>query len=245
MLQPRTPLVNPIAARWAALSAALALAGACALPAHAQQASSAKPEQRGSVYATLGTQGLSLGVIELNGPGDFSARVLLHSGSLAGIKHNDVEFEGSRYDLRQRFGPGVSVLGDWRPWHGTGWRLTGGLVVSRLNTTLAGHSDSAGNFQINGHAYSVAQVGQLQGKLRHKPVSLYVGGGWESKPQGAAGWRFVSDLGLVLMARPSVTLEATNGAGNPALQQDLAAARHDLAKPGAGLVGSVGVAYGF
>ena len=88
-------------------------------------------------------------------------------------------------------------------------------------------------------------MGLLEGKLRYKPVSLYLGGGWESKAQGSQGWRFTSDLGVLLMAKPSVTLTGSNASGNTTLQQDLAAEQRELRKANLSLVGAVGVAYGF
>lgn len=224
------------------LTLALALACACAQPAAAQ---SSAPPAHSTAYAGIGPLGVSVGLQAWRGPGDFSARVLLHSGSLSADKRNAVDLQGIDYDVRQRFNPGISLLGDYRPWHDTGWRLTGGLVVSRLTATLAGRPDSAGNYAINGHLYNVSQVGLLEGRLRYKPVNLYLGGGWESKAPGSAGWRFVSDLGLLVTAKPTVTLTGSAAAGNTALQQDLAAEQRSLRKPGLGLVGSIGMAYGF
>jgi len=226
----------------ATVTAVLALASAWAQPAAAAKP---PPEPRSTVSASVGAFGVSLGLLEFEGPGDVSMRVLLHTGSLAANKRNAVDLQGIDYDVRQRFGPGLSLLGDYRPWHDTGWRLTGGLVVSRLNATLSGRPDGAGNYAINGHTYNVSQVGLLTGRLRYKPVSLYLGGGWDSKAPGTAGWRFVSDLGLLLMAKPTVTLSGSAAAGNATLQEDLATEQRQLRKPGLGLVGSVGVAYGF
>lgn len=224
----------------ATITTLLALASACAQPAAA-----AEPEARSTVSASVGELGVSLGLLEFRGPGDLSARLLLHTGGLAAENCNAVDLQGIDYDVRQRFGPGVSLLGDYRPWHDTGWRLTSGLVVSRLNTTLSGRPDGAGNYVINGRTYNVSQVGLLNGKLRYKPVSLYLGGGWESKAPGSAGWRLVADLGVLLMAKPTVTLTGSNAAGNTTLQQDLAAEQRELRKPGLGLVGAIGFAYGF
>lgn len=224
----------------ATLTTVLALASAFAQPVAA-----AEPEAQRTSAASIGTLGMSLDLLDLQGPGDFSARLLLNTGSLAADKREAVDLQGIDYDVRQRFGPGVSLLGDYRPWHGTGWRLTSGLVVSRLNATLKGRPDGAGNYAINGRTYNVSQVGLLEGKLRYKPVSLYLGGGWESKAQGARGWRFISDVGVLVMAKPTVTLTGSNAAGNATLLQDLAAEQRELRKPALAVVGAVGVAYGF
>lgn len=197
-----------------------------------------------TVYAGVGPLGAGVG-LAWRGPGDVSARLLLHSGSLAAHRRDDVDLQGIDYDMRQRFGPGVSLLLDYRPWHATGWRLTGGAVVSRLNTTLAGRPDRAGQYTINGRAYSVAEVGLLEGRLRYKPVNPYLGGGWESRPAGTPGWRFACDFGALLMARPGVTLTGSAASGNTALQQDLAAEQRELRRHGVAVLGSVGVAYGF
>lgn len=232
-------------ATWTTFTTALALASAWAQPAAAASAAEPPPEPRRTVSVSVGALGVSLGLRDFCGPGDFSARVLLNTGSLAADRRNAVDLQGIAYDVRQRFGPGLSLLGDYRPWHDTGWRLTGGLVVSRLNATLNGRPDTAGNYALNGHTHHVAQVGLLTGKLRYKPVSLYLGGGWESRPAGTPGWRFISDLGLLLMAKPEVTLTASGAAGNTALLQDLAAEQRQLRKPGLGVLGSLGVAYGF
>lgn len=229
-----------LATHLASITTVLALASAWAQPAVA-----AETEARRTSAASIGTLGVSLDLLDLQGPGDFSARLLLNTGSLAADQCNAVDLQGIDYDVRQRFGPGVSLLGDYRPWHDTGWRLTSGLVVSRLNATLKGRPDGAGNYAINGRTYNVSQVGLLEGKLRYKPVSLYLGGGWESKASGSAGWRLVTDLGVLLMAKPTVTLTSSHAAGNTTLQQDLAAEQHELRKPGLAVVGAIGVAYGF
>jgi hypothetical protein len=205
----------------------------------------AEAENHGSVSATVSPLGLSIGVLNYGWSDDVSARVVLSSGSLATEKRNDVEQQGNRYDLRNRTGPGLSLLADYHPWHSTGWRLTGGLVVSRFKTTLTGRPNGAGNFSINDRSYSTAQVGTLSGSVRYKPVSLYVGGGWESKPVGNAGWRFVSDLGLLALGRSKATLSASAGAGNSVLQQDLSAEARQLRRPGLAVLGAIGVAYGF
>jgi hypothetical protein len=221
------------------------LAGLAGVLPNAARAGDAPFAPGSSASVSVGGLGVSLGLLELRGPGDWSARVLLHSGSLSTGERDNVGLEGNRYDLRQRLGAGLSVLGDYRPWPDSGWRLTTGVVVSRLKTDLTGRADSTGNLNLNGHSYSTAQVGTLTGKLRYQPVNLYLGGGWESKTPGTPGWRFVGDLGLLLMAKPSATLHASAAAGNTALQQDLAAEARELRRPGLGVVGSIGVAYGF
>jgi hypothetical protein len=218
---------------------------ACAAIGAAPTASAADAESHGSVSVTVSPLGLSLGLLHYSVSDDVSVRLGLSTGGLVTEKRKDVELEGNRYDLRQRAGPGLSLLADYHPWHDTGWRLTGGLVVARFKTTLTGRADGAGNYAINDRSYSTAQVGTLGGTMKSKPVNLYLGGGWESRPAGAAGWRFVSDLGLLVMGKSRTTLTASAGSGNAALQQDLAAEGRQLNRPGLGLLGSVGVAHGF
>ena len=201
-------------------------------------------EPAGSVSVDVGPLGLGIGWQQRLTP-DLSARVVLESGSLARLKDNDVELEGIHYDLSQRAGPGLRLLADYHPWHTTGWRLTGGLVLARVKTSLTGRPDGRGDYVINGHRYDADEVGTLRGRVKLPPVQLYLGGGWESRPAGTPGWRFVSDVGLTVTGRARATLSGSKAEGNDTLQQDLAAEARQLNRRGIGLLGSIGVAYGF
>jgi len=203
-----------------------------------------------SIYGAIGPFGASIGYEHRFGEfgnGHWGSRVLINSGNFGGARrqggHDDLS--GNRYDQQLKMGGGMSTLLDYHPSLGSGWRLTGGLILSRIKTDLTGRPDAQGNYNIHGHTYSAAQVGALTGQLKYDPALLYVGGGWESRTAGAKGWRFVSDAGVFVTDRAQASLHGSNAAGNPALQADLDAEQGELRKRGLGLVVQLGAAYVF
>lgn len=231
------PLRTAMLALLAALSA-LPIRAACAA------------DKDESIYGAFGPFGASIGYehrFGTFGNGHWGSRVLVNTGNFGGAKQpgGDDELSGNRYEQRLKVGAGISTLLDYYPSLDSGWRITGGLILSRIKTDLTGRPDAQGNYNFHGHSYNATQVGALTGQLKYDPVLLYAGGGWESAAAGARGWRFVSDAGVFVTGRAKTTLNASNAAGNAALQADLNAARGDLSKRGLGLVLQMGAAYAF
>lgn len=196
-----------------------------------------------SAYGVVGPFGVGVGFGRRIAP-HWAARFQVNSGVSLGV-NGDFTEHGVRYDSRYRSGAGFSTLVDYYPSLDSGWRLTGGVVYAPIKPELTGRPDAQGNFTLNNHVYTAAQVGTLKGRQKVGSDFLYLGGGWESAPLGTPGWRFVSDLGLFYGGRSSAKLNASNEGANPALAADVQAERKRLEKQGLGLALSLGVAYGF
>lgn len=228
--------------RWAAASATSWAVLAVPLCAPSSAMASEKLDAP-SAYGVIGPFGLGVGFGSRIAP-HWAARFQVNSGASWSRKEDFTE-HGVHYDSRYRSGAGFSALADYYPSLDSGWRVTGGVVYSSIKPQLTGRPDAQGNFTLNNHSYSAAQVGELKGRQKVGPLNLYVGGGWESAPLGTPGWRFVSDLGLFYGGRSSAKLNASNEGANPALAADVQAERKRLEKQGLGLALSLGVAYGF
>lgn len=192
-----------------------------------------------SVVATIGSGGLNLGYGKR-----FSAlwggRVLLTSG--VKFDDDDAKIHDNKYDAEFKAGPGLSVLADLYPIRDSGFRVSGGLTIANYKTELA--NGKADSYSFNGHSYSAAQVGSLSGEVKYLSLAPYIGVGWESRPS-AAGWRFVSDLGVAYLGKSSSKLEASGAASNAALQQDISAESSKLKESAVQLIANIGVSYAF
>lgn len=217
-----------------------ALCAVSAFSAHAQETSDRKAQ---SVYTMISPFGLSVGYAHRTAP-HWVSRVQLNTGSPE-TSNGHLDLGSNRYDIKQKTGAGLSTFTDYYPSLDSGWRLTGGFVISRVKLGLTGQANGQGNYRLNDHDYSAAQVGTLTGKLRFNPVNLYLGGGWESGPIETKGWRFVSDAGLIYGGKASATLTATGADTNAALQADVNAERSRLEKNGLGVMIALGAAYSF
>jgi opacity protein-like surface antigen len=218
----------------------VAVAGALAMnPAHADDAQPAAQ----SVYTNTGAFGVGIGYARRLAD-HWIGRVQLDSGGLA-TATGHLDEGGTRYDSRLKTGAGLLALADFYPAVDSGWHVSGGLIVSRIRPSLTGKADSQGRYSLNGHSYSAAEVGTLNGRAKFNPVSPYLGGGWESSPIESKGWRFTSDVGLFYAGKSSTTLSASGAANNPALQADLKAQQSALDRQGFGLTVMIGVAHSF
>lgn len=174
----------------------------------------------------------------------WSNRIYLNSGTLGHpTSHGDLN--DNRYALTWKASPSLAAMTDYFPWADSGWRLSAGLITANSHLDIKGQPNAQGQYTLNHHSYTAAQVGELKGRLKHGPLNLYMGGGWESAGAGDKGWRFVSDIGIFYAGRASSTLEASGAAGNAALQADLEAERRSLRKQGFGAAVSLGAGYSF
>lgn len=174
----------------------------------------------------------------------WSTRIYLNSGTIGQAKaHGDLN--DIRYESKWKASPSLNALTDYFPWQDSGWRLSAGLITANMHVDLKGQANAQGQYTLNHHSYTAAQVGSLNGRLKYGPLSLYLGGGWESAPAADKGWRFVSDVGLFYAGRASASLEASGAAGNAALQADVEAESRRLRKQGLGAAISLGAGYSF
>lgn len=174
----------------------------------------------------------------------WAARIYINSGTLGDVKTH-ADLNDIRYETTWKASAGLSALTDYFLWQDSGWRLSAGLITASMHTDLKGQADAQGQYRFNHHAYTAGQVGTVTGHLKNGPLSLYVGGGWESAPLGDTGWRFVSDAGVFYAGRTSVTLDVSGAANNAALQADVDAERRRLRKQSFGAALTLGAAYAF
>jgi hypothetical protein len=152
---------------------------------------------------------------------------------------------GIGYDVKPEADTTLSVLADWFPMSGSGFRLSGGLTYSsRQSVGVTAATGADGAYHLNGNSYSSADVGSLAGQVTFRKVEPYVGVGWESAPANKPGWRFMADLGLHIQQGAKTSLSTTGGQSIAALQQDVAAARKQLADDFSGTRFRLGMSLG-
>lgn len=197
-----------------------------------------------SVHAKLGSLGLGVGYGTLLGD-DLGLRLGISGGARS---NDDKRISGIKYDIEARSGTSLEALADWYPIAGSGFRLSGGLMLNNGELDLEGERDAAGNFSINNRRYAAGAVGTLKGSVEFNRALPYVGVGWESERPGGKGWRFTSDLGVAYLGKGRVSLSASGAAGNAALREDLAREKRQLEDKfdrNVGVIVSVGAAYSF
>lgn len=222
-------------------------AGLIVLGASEAQAAEATTPADQSVYVGFGAFGASAGYEQRFGSllgKHWGTRLLLNTG---GLRHDSghEDQNGNHYDAQLKTGAGISSLFDYYPSLDSGWRMTGGVILSRIKIDLSGRPDVQGNYSLNNHNYSATQVGTLTGQVKYDPALLYFGGGWESTPSDAKGWRFVSDVGVFFTGKAETSLTSTNAGNNQALRTDLDAESGQLNKRGLGVTVQLGAAYAF
>jgi hypothetical protein len=140
------------------------------------------------------------------------------------------DFGGNRFDAKPKPREEVDAMLDWYPFSGSGFRLSGGLVLrDHAGLSLTGKPDGSGNYTFNGHTYSAATVGTLQANADTWMLAPRLEVGWESATPSTAGWRFGGNLNLELSKPKAGQLGASGAAGNPALQADLSAQQQRFA----------------
>ncbi len=118
------------------------------------------------------------------------------------IHDTDVDYDG-RLQLRN-----FSALLDFSP---VGpFRLTGGIVNADNRLNVTGRPTN-GTYTINGHTYSSAELGSVDGEIKGKNrVAPYLGIGYGNV--SGLGVNFYADLGVILAGGNKTSLSANCGA---------------------------------
>jgi hypothetical protein len=184
-----------------ALSLALAL-GMPAAPVAAQ-----------SVYAGVGTTGLTLGVAHAYSD-VLGARVEV--SALPSVSRTDAQ-DGIDYggDVRSRR---VAALFDWHPASGL-FRVTAGLSAGRTSGDFYGAPATGGSIVIGASSVSFGPDDRYEVKAEFPATMPYLGLGIGHTP--ASGWGFHADAGL-LVGKAKIT-----GALSPSLAAKIAATGRD------------------
>jgi hypothetical protein len=106
------------------------------------------------------------------------------------------------------------VLLDWHPVKDSVFRVTAGLAYNGNRIDVHAHSNAAGNYSIQGHTYSAADAGTVDGDVSFRKTAPYLGIGWGNaiKP---VGWNFSADIGVLMQGSPT-TILASHGGTAPA-----------------------------
>lgn len=173
----------------------------------------AAPAAAQSVYAGVGTTGLTLGYAHTYSA-MFGARAeasVLPSMSRTYTK-DGIDYGGDVSSRR------VAALFDWRPLSGS-FRLSAGLSAGSASGQFFGAPSSGGAITIGGTTVSFGPGDRYDVKAEFPTTMPYVGLGFGHTP--SRGWGFHADLG-VLIGKAKVT-----GALSPSLAAKITAAGRD------------------
>jgi hypothetical protein len=212
--------------------------------AAAALASAAASAQAQSVYAGIGSTGITVGYAhsysELIGArAELSALLSIDRTFV----ENDIDYTGSLGGVRG------AALFDWHPLRG-GLRLTAGLSANNVSGDFSGEPSSGTTVTIGGTTVSVGPADRYTVTADLPSVMPYVGIGWGHAPE--RGWGFHADLG-VLVGTPDVSgtlspslrakIALTGADPDAELERELQAVRDTVAKVNVIPVLSLGVSY--
>ena len=173
---------RPVSSLPSRLGAAIALAGAGVLSCGAAQAQ--------SVYAGIGTAGLSVGYAHTYSDLLGARAELGWVPSLSrSFVEDGIDYTGSVRGLRG------SALFDLHPLRG-GFRLTAGLSGGDLSGEFSGTPSTGSTITIGGATVSVGPADRYTATVEMPSVMPYVGFGWGHAP--ARGWGFHADVGALI-----------------------------------------------
>ncbi len=183
-------------------------------------------------FATLGAQGsashgldMSIGIrTGLLGFGPEVAKLVTpHIGLRAGVNffsfsksidQSDVSFSAK---IKMK---AVTGLVDFFPGNRGTFHLSAGVMTNPVSITGTGQPKGDGNFDINDHSYTSAEVGTLTGTAKWGSTLPYLGFGFGTAANSHAGLKFISDIG-VGVGKPTITLTSTNANSDANLKSDL------------------------
>jgi len=147
----------------------------------------------------------------------------------------DYDYSGKRGSVDYNFQiklRTVDLLLDLYPLQ-NGFRVTGGAIYNNNHVDAIGTPSVAGTYVLNGHTYSAADAGSINGRIDFRRFAPYLGIGWGNRPS-AKGWSVNADVGAMFQggARVSVDNSGCNLPGTmcATLQSDIqaeAASLHD------------------
>ncbi|MCX7230155.1 MAG: hypothetical protein NTW15_14365 [Burkholderiales bacterium] len=173
----------------------------------------AAPAAAQSVYAGVGTTGLSLGFghtysAQLGARAEASlVPTLSRSFTQDGIDYSG-EVKSTRF----------AALFDWHPLSGV-FRLTAGLSAGKTAGDFAGAPSTGSTITIGSSTVSVGPADRYDSRIEFPSAMPYLGLGWGHTP--ARGWGMHADVGL-LIGTPKVT-----GSLSPSLSAKIALTGRD------------------
>jgi hypothetical protein len=101
------------------------------------------------------------------------------------------------------------VLFDWYVREGSPFHITGGLVYNGNTFKVNAQASQLGKITLNGHTYSTADVGVVNGNIDYRKAAPYLGIGWGNALQTGSRWSFNTDLGAYFQGNPNLKLGST------------------------------------
>jgi hypothetical protein len=196
------------------------------------------------VTARVGTLGVGLDVAKSFSP-QLSGRLGINFGSI-NVNRND---SGINYDSKLNLSS-VQLFGDYYPFAGNGFRVTGGLLSQSNKFSVTSTPSANGTYTIDNTQFNASDVGNLSGEFKYaNSIAPYLGIGF-GKP-ASEGLGFNADLGVMFTGSPKVTLNASNPTfnNNPTtraqIDNQVRQTENDLKGFSVYPVLSIGLSYGF
>jgi hypothetical protein len=106
------------------------------------------------------------------------------------------------------------ILFDWYVREGSPFHVTGGLVYNGNSFKVKAQASQNGTLTLNGHAYTAADIGVVDGNVDFRKAAPYLGIGWGNALQagsgwGAGHWSFNADLGAFFQGNANLKLGNT------------------------------------
>jgi opacity protein-like surface antigen len=122
------------------------------------------------------------------------------------FKHDMTKHSGLvDYDMKGKLQT-ADILFDWYLREGSLFHLTGGVVYNNNHFDAVGKA-SGGQFTLNGHTYTAADVAQLNGEVEFRKAAPYLGIGWgNALANTARHWQLSGELGTFFQGDPKVHL---------------------------------------
>ncbi|NWK79682.1 hypothetical protein [Aquitalea sp. LB_tupeE] len=194
--------------------------------------------------ANIGTQGLGAEIATPIYKDSLNLRAGLYGAnySVSNRTSGDVSYS---YSLKL-FNAGA--FADYFPFEGS-FRLSAGLVYNGNKFDVSGNA-TQGSYTLNGHTYTAADVGSINGTVKYQAIAPYLGIGGGNTASSKSGFKFVWDVGVMFTGSPTVDLSANcSGASAASCQADVAAEKQklsdDVHKVNFWPVLKLGVAYAF
>lgn len=152
------------------------------------------------VYAKAGTLGFGGGV----GVG-LTDSITARLGYTTYDYDRDLETDDVDYNGELELG-GTEAMLDWHPFNGS-FRVTGGVIFSRNKIDVDAKLNR--DITVNGVTYDAGDLGSLDGDVKFKSTTPYIGIGWGNVAGKDGNFHFVADIGVQYLGSPRVNLNGS------------------------------------
>ena len=161
--------------------------------------------------APAGDLGLDADVSTLGAGVHLSFPIQSSLNARLGINGYNYNYTGATSDVDYDFKlklQTIDALLDWYPMSGS-FHLSAGLFHNGNKISSVGNPASDSTYSINGHTYTTAEVGNIEGNIDFRSAAPYLGLGWGNAAGKERGWGFTSDLGILFQGAPTSNLSSS------------------------------------